>query len=92
MTTDAELRTGRDDTVSGGAAKEWLADRQLVRALVEQLPNCDECAAPATFVEWGARGVLTHRCDEHRIGVEFSYATALRALLARVAQWDGGGR
>lgn len=63
-------------------------ERELVLALVEDLPKCSICGAVATHYAWWSGHV--GRCDAHRTGsacFDVDYAPALRALLARMATW-----
>lgn len=72
-----------------------LAERDLVRALVDALPDCDVCGATALLVI-EAIGGRPRRCDAHHATghgacalrmVDAAYAPALRALLSRMATW-----
>jgi predicted amidophosphoribosyltransferase len=73
-------------------------DRALIRKVVQRLPECAFCSAPATCSERVVSGTYVGRefqqsyCDEHAQGrpavVAFTYAEPLRQLLERMEQWD----
>lgn len=97
-TSDAELRFVGPQRMAKSDAREWLADRAAVKALVEALPRCcgrvvgdelEECSELATHEGWDG----DYRCDKHQEGASrhgvHPWAPALRALLERIRGWDG---
>lgn len=84
------------------AAKQWLADREAMRQFVAALGKCEVCEAPATRVyiirhqaeRWeleycDAHEYLGPECNSWTGPVDSEEAPALRAMLARLAQWEG---
>lgn len=92
MTAEQMLEAVRQGAEKVERALGGQTERDLVRALVSELPACN-CGAPATWrdirgghfcdVCWGP----SPRAIMMRGLVELSYAPALRALCARMRLW-----
>jgi hypothetical protein len=99
MTTDDDIRkAGAALEPFDRSAECWLADRAALRALVRTAPypDCSMCQRVAMRFFSGSRGDIPV-CDacepeRYRFVVDMGHAPALRAALARIAQWDRGGR
>jgi hypothetical protein len=63
-----------------GHVPELVAERDALRAIVDALPRCSECGAPATYED-----DFMGSCDEHKHPYgqrQFLYAEAIRAYEA----------